>query len=160
MATLTFNDYISGSNVSSIKKQYPSSQFIVNYDAGEDVTSWTFSADYQTIVVDNIAFDRAGEPNFTSAQVLGYFPAVTITGGDAPVVTDAANGLVKFTIPGDMYDGPINPNIRNIGVVTVVGFTVETDDGTKDTTRYARLQCWESGVDLGDPATHTGYVAL
>lgn len=160
MATLSFNDFIVGPNVTDIQKHYPSSRKTITADFDTDVTGWTFESDYQCVVLDTIQFDRAGDPNFTESNVIGYFPKVDITGGDAPSVTDAATGLVEYYIPADMYTGALKPGSRTLAVVAVLGFTYTDADGNIDTTRYARLISYEPDVDFGDPTAEVDYTAL
>jgi hypothetical protein len=93
--------------------------------------------------------------------VIGYFTKANITGDYAPTVTNAATGAVKVTIPANMYTGPIIPDATRDVPVTVVGVTWQ-DNSTPpqiNTHRWAFIQNWEPGVDVGDPKLATGYTA-
>jgi hypothetical protein len=110
---LTFAQFVGGADQLVLKQDFPSSQTSLIYNFKQDITGWTFSADYQTIVVDSLAYDRyTSEPNFANSTVIGSFPKAEITGVTAPIVVDAATGTVKFTIPADMYTGPLVPDAR------------------------------------------------
>lgn len=160
MASLSFNEFIVGPNVSDIQKHFPSNRKSIPADFATDVTGWTFASEYKCLVLDTIAFDRAGDPNFTDSQVIGSFATVQMTGGDAPVVTDAANGLVDYVIPADMYTGALKPGSRTLPVVAIIDFEYTDADGFKETTRYARLMSAEADTVLGDPTAEAGYTAL
>jgi hypothetical protein len=160
MATLSFNDFIVGPNVVDIKKYYPSSRKELKITLDTDITSWTVEADYQCLVIDTVAFDRSGEPNFTNSQVIGYFPKTEITGGDAPVISDAINGEITFYIPADMYTGGLLPGSRTLAVVAVVGLTYTDTNGNRDTIRFPRLISYEPDVALSDPTAELDYTAI
>ena len=62
---LTFSQYVGGADQLIIEQAFPSTQRSVVYNFDRDITGWTFSADYQTLVVDSVTFNRyTGEPNF------------------------------------------------------------------------------------------------
>ena len=119
--------------------------------------------DYQTIVVDTVAFNRnTGQPNFSTSSVIGSFTRATITGSSAPTVISASAGTVKVILPANMYTGPVIPDARQNVPITVVGVTW-SDASTPaqiNTHRWALIQCWEPGVTIGDPVLATGYTAI
>jgi hypothetical protein len=160
---LNFQQYIGGPDQIKIEQIFPSNQKTFLYNFGQDITGWTFAVDYQTLVVDQISFNRnTGQPNFTDSRVIGSFAKVEITGGNAPSVVDAAAGTVKIYIPAAMYTGPVIPDARQNVPITVVGVTW-TDDSTPaqiNTHRWAFIQCWEPDVTVGDPTLASGYTAL
>ena len=160
---LNFQQYIGGPDQVKVEQIFPSNQKTFLYNFDQDITGWTFAADYQTLVVDQVAFNRnTGQPNFTDSRVIGSFAKVEISGGSAPAVIDAAAGTVKVYIPAGMYTGPIIPDARQNVPITVVGVTW-TDNSTPaqiNTHRWAFIQCWEPDVTVGDPTLATGYTAL
>jgi hypothetical protein len=158
---LTFKQFIGGADQIILQQNFPSSSTNLVYNFNQDITSWTFSADYQTIVVDTLTYDRyTGEPSFTNSKVIGSFASATMP--DAPTVTNATSGLVRVTLSNDMYTGPIVPDARKNVPITVAGFTWTTDDTPTQvqTHRWAIVQSWEPGVTIGDPTTDAGYTAF
>ena len=163
MSVLTFAQFVGGADQLVLKQDFPSSQTSLIYNFNQDITGWTFEADYQVIVVDTVAYDRyTGEPNFANSTVIGSFAKAEITGDTAPVVQDAATGLVKYTIPSGMYTGPLIPDARQNVPIAVLGFTWTTDDTPTQTQthRWAVVQSYEPDVTIGDPTTDAGYTAL
>lgn len=160
---LTFAQFVGGADQLVLKQDFPSSQSSLIYNYNQDISGWTFEADYQVIVVDSVAYDRyTGEPNFANSTVIGSFPKEEISGPTAPVVQDAATGLVKFTIPSGMYTGPLYPDARKNVPIAVLGFTWTTDDTPTQTAthRWAVVQSYEPDVTIGDPTTDPNYTAL
>ena len=160
---LTFAQFVGGADQLVLKQDFPSSQTSLIYNFNQDISGWTFEADYQVIVVDSLAYDRyTSEPNFANSTVIGSFAKQEITGATAPVVVDSATGTVKFTIPSGMYTGPIIPDARQNVPIAVLGFTCTTDDTPTQTQthRWAVIQNYEPDVTIGDPTTDAGYTAL
>lgn len=160
---LTFKQFIGGADQLILKQDFPSSSVNLVYNYDQDITSWTFEADHQTIVVDTLTYDRyTGEPSFTNSKVIGSFAKAEITGGDAPAITNASSGLARVTLPANMYTGPIVPDARKNVPITVVGVTWTTADtpAQKQTHRWAIVQSWEPDVTIGDPTTDAGYTAF
>jgi len=166
-ALLSFQNYIGGSDVQVIEL-FPRSQKAFTYNFGSNVSLYSFSADYQTIVLDQITYDRvSGDPNFTDTNVIGYFANVGVVSSGNISNAEASSGLVTLTIPENRYTGNITPNARTNVVMTVLSFQWETDDTPvpqKDMHRWAIIERWEAGVSTGDPTQETvangGYVAL
>lgn len=160
---LSFQDYIGGPDQVQVEQIFPSNQKTYLWDFGRDITGWTITADYQTIVVDTVAFNRyTGQPNFTNSRVIGSFAKQEVTGGFAPSITNAATGQVKVMVPAAMYSGPIIPDARQNVPLTVFSVTW-TDAATPaniNTQRWVYIQCWEPDVTIGDPTTDAGYTAL
>lgn len=160
---LNFQQYLGGPDQIQIEQIFPSNQKTLLYNFDRDVTGWTFAADYQTIVVDSITFNRTtGQPNFSESTVIGSFPKQEISGATAPSVVSASVGTVKVHIPANMYSGNIIPDARQNVPITVVGVTW-TDDSTPaqvNTHRWAFIQCWEPDVGIGDPTQEATYTAL
>lgn len=160
---LTFDQYIGGADQLIIEQAFPSTQRSVVYNFDRDITGWTFAADYQTIVVDSIAFNRyTGAPNFANSTVIGSFAKVDISGGNVPVAIDEATGTVKVTFPSAMYAGPIIPDARKNIPIVVFGFTwtINSTPNQVLTHRWAFIQCYEPDVTIGDPTDDAGYTPL
>ena len=162
---LTFDQYIGGPDQLIIEQAFPSNQKSVIYNYGRDITGWTFSADYQTIVVDTVKFNRyTGAPNFADSRVIGSFDLVDIAAqsATAPVIINAAVGTVLVTFPANMYTGAIIPDARKNVPIVVFGFTWNTDTAPVQTQthRWAFLQAWEPDVALGDPVDEQDFTEL
>ena len=161
---LDFSQFIGGSDNVKVLNLFPRSQKSFTYDFGADVSGYTFTADMQSIVVDQISYDRVtGLPNFTDSTITGFMntsssidPATYINN------TAASSGEVTFTIPQNRYTGPLLPNARQNPVMTVVSFEWETDDtpAQYESHRWAVLETWEPGVTVGDPAVSNVFVAV
>jgi len=170
---LNFQQYIGGPDSVQVENIFPSNQKTLIYtfknEAGTavNITGWTFSADYQTIVVDEIAFNRStNKPNFSNSTVIGSFAKVEVSSISAgiyvPTILVAANGTVKVHLPAGMYTGSIIPDARKNVPITVFSLTW-TDTSTVpqvQSHRWALVQCWEPDITIGDPITSAGYTAL
>jgi hypothetical protein len=155
---LNFAQYLGGADNIQIEQIFPSTQRTLQYNYSQSISAWTFHADYQTIVVDTMSFDRnTGEPNFANSNVIGYFPSGVISTSSYISVTSAGSGLVNLTIPGGLYTGPILPDARANVPITIVGFTWRDNSSPIqiNTNRWAFIQCWEPGVTPGDPTLST-----
>jgi len=160
---LTFSDYIGGPDEIIAAQAFPSDQKTYLYNFATDVTGWTFTADYQTLVVDSVSFNRyTGEPNFANSTVIGTFPKVELTGDNAPVVVSASAGTVNLRVPAGMYEGPIIPDARENTPVVIVCLTWENAEtfATIQSHRWAFVQAWEPDVTPGDPTTDADYTPL
>jgi len=110
---LDFNQYIGGPDQIKIEQIFPSNQKTLLYDFAQDIAGWSFSADYQTLVVDTVQFNRrTGEPNFSNSTVIGSFAKVETSGATLPDVVSTSLGTVKVYVPANMYSGPIVPDAR------------------------------------------------
>lgn len=156
---MTFSQYIGDSNVQT-KTAYPSDRSTVSINFGEDVTNYTFDADYQVLIIDALAFDRSDAPNYKDSSVIGTFAKVVMAGGDVPVVTNATNGDVTFTFPEDMYSGLMLPDARKNVPIVSVGFRYTRADGTTDAVVYAVRLKYEPGNAIGDPVLDVSYSAI
>lgn len=160
---LDFHQFVGGADQIKCEQIFPSNQKTLLYDFNQNIEGWTFSTDYQTLVVDTVTFNRrTGEPNFSSSKVIGSFAKVDLTGADAPDVVSATDGTVKVYVPAAMYTGPIIPDARKNVPVTVFSLTW-SDDSTPaqiNTHRFAFVQNWEPDVVVGDPIGDAGYTAL
>lgn len=163
MSVLNLSQWLGGADNIKAEATFPSSQKTMLYNFDRDITDWTFEADYQTIVVDEVAFNRnTGQPNFTNSTVIGFFPKVEITGGFAPEVVNPTLGTVKVHFPADMYTGAIIPDARKNVPITIVGVTW-TDSATPaniNTHRWALVMSWEPDVTPGDPTLEVDYTTI
>lgn len=152
---------VGGADQIQIEQIFPSTQKTFLYNFNANVTGWTFVVDQQTLILDTIAFDRSGNPSFDNSKVVGYFPKQDITGDFAPTVVNYSTGSVKITIPANMYSGAIIPDARFDVPVTVVGVTWQDNSTPKqiNTHRWAFIQNWEPGVQIGDPKLENDFTA-
>ena len=166
---LNFQQYIGGPDSVQVENIFPSNQkslvltFKNSAGTALNITGWTLAADYQTIVVDEIAFNRStNKPNFATSTVVGSFAKVEVTGGSAPSIISASAGTVQVNLPANMYTGPIIPDARKNVPITVFSLTW-TDASTPaqiNSMRWALVQSWEPDVVIGDPTLAAGYTAL
>jgi hypothetical protein len=160
---LSFDQFIGGPDQLQIESVFPSTQRSLVYNFGQDITGWDFTVDYQTIVVDQIKFNRlTGAPNFSDSKVIGTFPSAEITGALGPTVLDASIGTVQINFPAGLYTGPIIPDARQNVPITVIGITwADTSTPPQvNTHRWSLIQSYEPGVPAGDPTTDPAYTAL
>jgi hypothetical protein len=160
---LDFQAYLGGPDQIQVEQIFPSNQRTLIYNFNQDITGWTFTTDYQTIVVDEVQFNRStGKPNFSKSTVIGTFPKVEVTGEFVPEVIDQTKGTVKIHFPANMYTGAIIPDARQNVPITVFSVTW-TDDATpiqRATHRWGLIQSWEPDVIAGDPILEDDYVPL
>lgn len=160
---LTFDQYIGGPDDLIVEQSFPSTQRSVVYNFAQDITGWTFAADYQTLVVDTVTFNRyTGQPNFANSIVIGSFPKVEVAGGLVPQIINAANGTVKVTFPSEMYGGQLLPDARLNVPIVVFSFTwtINTTPTQTFSHRWAFIQCYEPDVPIGDPTLQAGYTPI
>jgi hypothetical protein len=161
---LDFSQYIAGSDNVKVLNLFPRSQKSFTYDFDSNVSSYTFTADQQSLVLDNISYDRqTGLPNFADSNIIGYMN--TVTSIDPSTYIDETNqttGLITFTIPQNRYTGPLLPNARQNPVMTVVSFEWQTGDTPPqyESHRWAIIETWEPGVTVGDPQLHSTFVPI
>jgi len=165
---LTLGQWLGGPDNVKVESTFPSSQKTYAYNFGQSIAGWSFSADYQTVVVDTIAYTRDGEPNFSDSRVIGFFPSGNIAGANI-VVTNTAQGLVQVTHPANLYPNAngILPDSRvNVPLLVVsLQWTVPGVNGSPSSInihRIAKILAWEPGVDPNDPTlnTTTNYTSL
>ena len=160
---LDFSQYIGGADNLQTEQAFPSTQRTVVYNFNQDISGWTFFMDYQTVVVDAIAYDRnTGAPNFANSKIIGTFPSGVVNTSTYVQVLSTSSGTVAVTFPGGLYTGPIIPDARNHNPITVIGITW-TDDNVPpqiNTHRWAFIQSWEPGVNPGDPVLDENYTSI
>ena len=158
---LSFKEYLGGANNVQMLEVFPITQKSFSYDFGADVSGYTFTADYQSILLDTVTYDRTtGLPNLAETKVAGYFDNTTSVNASFIDVSDAANGNVVFTIPQYRYTVNILPSTRVDVVATIVSFQWE-DAGTPaqfDMHRWCLLERWDPAVgsNPGSPRLNTG----
>lgn len=165
---LDFQQYVGGADQIKCEQWFPSNRRTLVYNFGRDITGWTFAVDFQTIVVDTVAFARyTGQPNFSNSTVVGSFAKEEMSsfaaGAYVPTVLSAEAGTVRVYHPNGMYSGPIIPDARKNVPITVVSFTwtdVNSPIANVNTHRFALVNCWEPDVDPGDPTLLTSYIPL
>ena len=160
---LDFKSYIGGSDNVQVIELFPRSQKTFTYNFNTNVSAYTFSSDYQTIVLDQVTYDRVtGDPNFTETTVIGYMNTTGNVSNSLINNASASTGVVTFTIPQNRYTGKIIPNARDKVVMTVVSFQWTTNDtpAQQDMHRWAIIERWEPGVTPGDPTSEVTYVSL
>lgn len=165
---LDFADYIGGPDT-IVVELFPRSQKTYSFNFNANISAYTFTSDYQTIVLDQVAYDRTtGEPNFTETSVKGYFANVGVVASGFINKINQANGVVSFTIPPNRYTGNVFPNARANVAATVVSFewtdSANTFTSNKEVVRFLVLERWEPGTKTGDPSQETvqngGFIAL
>jgi len=160
MATLLFNDFIVGPTTVPIQTHFPSARRQIAMTVAADITGWTFTATYRNLVLDAVAFDRSGTPNFTSSTVIGYFPEVTVGGGDVPVIVNGTAGTMNIFIPADMYTGGLLSGSRTKPVVSVYNLHMTDTSSNITVMRYPQFIAYESSMAVSDPTLEVGYVAV
>lgn len=159
---LNFQDYIGGPDT-IVVEMFPRMQKKYTYNFNANVTGWTFTADYQTLVLSEVTYDRiTGDPSFTTTTILGSFPSANVSNSYVSV-SNASVGTVEFTIPENRYTGNIIPDARTKVVGTVVTF--QWNKGTtltseKDAHRFLVLERYEPQVPVGDPTQSVGFTPL
>lgn len=166
---LTASEFLGGPDNITIKQVFPSSQnstvgSVTNDDGTPvDLTGYTYTADYQTLIVDEIAFNRStGAPNFSKSTIVGSFPKVDVTGSYAPAILSATDGTFIIHFPAGMYSGPIIPDARKNVPMTVYSLTW-SDNSTPAqiySKRWCLIQNYEPGVEVGDPSLDPDFTAL
>jgi len=161
---LDFSQYLGGPDDVEVIEMFPRQQKKFQYNFGANVSTYTFSADKQTLVLDTVTYDRdTGNINFTDTNVIGYFDnTANISAATYIDTSQSSTGIVTFTIPENRYTGTILPNARENVVMTVVGF--EWQDAStpprKELHRWAIVERWEPGVTIGDPTLDSSFVKL
>lgn len=157
---LSFKQYVGGADNVQVIELFPKSQKTFTYNfANANVSGYTFSLDYQSILLDTVSYDNlTGNVNFTSTNVTGYFDNYTSANASTYIdTTSAATGVINVTIPSNRYTGNVLPNARANVVMTVASFEWQTDDtpAQTDLHRWAIIERWEPQVTPGDPADNT-----
>jgi hypothetical protein len=68
---LSFKQYLGGADNVQMIEMLPEHQKTFTYDFASDITGWTFSANYSTLVVDQLTYNvNTGEPNFATSVAI------------------------------------------------------------------------------------------
>ena len=161
---LSFANYLGQANNVQIVESFPSNSPTYTYTYPEDITNYTFELDAQTIVVDQLSYDRTtGDPNFTDSLVIGSFANTDVGAGNV-TARDNAAGTVNITIPPFLYTGPILPDARANVPITV--FRVKwTDTGSTpnivDQHRWGIIQRYTPGDSaMGSPRLDANFIPV
>jgi len=160
---LTLGQWLGGPDNVKVEASFPSSTKTYAYNFARSISGWTFHLDYQTVVVDQISYDRnTGEPNFSTSAIIGSFPSGVVSTASYIAVMNTASGIVNVTHPGGLYAGSIYPDARSNVPLLVMSltWTDNSTPGQSTTHRMAKILSWEPGVPVGTPTTSTGYVAV
>ena len=162
---LDFKSYVGGADNVVVEDVFPSSAKTYVYDYDTDLTNYVFTAVQQTVIADVVSYDRnTGLPNFTDTKIIGFFGSGTGTAiPGSNIINNGTAGTVNFTIPPDLYTGPIIPSARTNVPMTIVTFTWTNQNVTPNTIeshRWCLMQRWESSVSPADPILDIGYIPL
>ncbi len=163
---LDFKSYIGGADNVVVQEMFPGDQQTFQYDfGGIDLTSYTFTADYQSLLLSSVAYDRVtGDVNFAETTVSGYFTNTANISPSFIDLTNAGTGVIGLTIPADRYTGNVLPNARTNVVATVLSFEWETGDTPpqKQRHRYCILERFDPTVGKvpGDPSLEANFISL
>jgi len=159
---LTLSQWLGGPDDVKVESEFPSTSKTLAYNFGTNITGWVFKLDYQAVVVDTIAYNRDGSPNFADSKVIGSFPYGIVNTSSFVTVVNASAGLVNVTHPGSLYTAPIIPDARvnNPLLVMSLTWTDASSPPQTNTHRIAKIMAWEPQVTVGDPTTSTNYTAL
>jgi len=160
---LSFSNYVGGADNVQVIELFPSTQQTFTYNYNTSIVGYTFEADKQTIIIDQMAYNTTdGQPNFTTSSVTGSYANAEI-GAANIVVQNASTGTVNFTIPKNRYTGNIIPDARTNVPITVVSFKWTNTNVTPPTTeshRWAVIERYEPDVTIGDPTLGAGYTVI
>lgn len=163
---LDFKSYLGGANNVLFLEAFPRTQKTYAYDYGSDVSGYTFTADYQSIVLNSVTYNNiTGDPNLTDTTVSGYFTNTANVSASLIDTSAAANGIINFTIPENRYTGNLIPSTRSNVVCTIVTFQWDTDDTPvqKDAHRYCILERFDpevGKVPISNIELEPGFVSL
>ena len=135
------------------------------YDFDANVSTYNFSAEYSTVLIDTLTYSVAdGTPNYASSNVIGYFANIDGSGNSVSTVpsdhiddTNAATGVVVFTVPANRYgnNGFITPSARTNVVLTILEFkwtNTATTPNTVDSHRFTIVERYSPDRTPGDPS--------
>ena len=164
---LTFSQYLGGADNVKVIEMFPTTSKTFKYEFGSDVSGWTFTTHYQTLLLDKLTYDRiTGEPNFTDTNIMGYWPERTDLGGSSDItINNVSAGEVFLNIAPSRYTGQLFPNARENVVLTVVSLTWNMTSsepgapGTTESHRWGIIERYLPGNPIpGDPALDALYI--
>lgn len=170
-SVLSLAQFIGGPDNIPYESVFPSTKKTYVYNFARNVTGWDFQLEAQAVIVDSIAYDRNGDPNFANSQVIGYFPKQMVSTSTYISVGNTVSGIVNVTHPAGIYTDKILPDARKNVPLLVFSFQWTQPSETvgsvsvgeqSNSHRIAKILAWEPGVDPGDPTltTATGFVSL
>ena len=164
---LSFKQYLGGADNVQMIEMLPEHQKTFTYNYGFDITDYTFSANYSTLVVDALTYNvNTGEPNFAASKVIGYLGASSTAIAGANIVkTNAVAGTVDFTIPQYRYPvtGWLYPDARTNVVISIVEFVwtnTAVTPNVVDSHRWAIVERYTADMVPGDPTSGSNPVAF
>tara|TARA_R110002020_G_scaffold293502_2_gene508889 strand:- start:1284 stop:2054 length:771 start_codon:yes stop_codon:yes gene_type:complete len=163
---LDFKSYVGGADNVVVEEQFPSTSKTYTYDYGSDISTYSFDAYYQTIIVDTVAYDRnTGLPNFTDSKIIGFIGNGSGTQiASSNFTNNGAAGTLNFTIPPNLYTGGIVPSARTNVPLTIVTFEWVNPNGALpdvvESHRWCLMQRWESQVVPSDPVLEADYTPI
>lgn len=148
---LNYNRYLNTlQTLTEVGNIFPGDQktytFTVGGSTSTSTQGWTATVSWETLVIDEMTYDKNNRPDFTGSKVLGIYTGTSIS--------QFTTGTIL--VPANMYTGPVLPAHTVNVPVTVVNIEW-TKDGDNFANNIAYIQNWEPGVPLGDPATGDGY---
>lgn len=164
--TKTLSEFIGDGTNSVIERQaVPGAQDIVQLTwETSDITNWTFTTTFQTMVVDTISTIRnTDQNNYTDSIDLGHFPEELISGGLEPFIVDGPQGILNVVFPADMYTGPMIPDKQKNRPIVILGLTWTTDatPAVIGNIRWGIVQLWQPLVsEEGDPILDAAFVPM
>lgn len=153
---LTMSQYLGGADNVFVIEAFKRSQRLYYYNFDRSVTGWTFTSDFQSVLLDKISYSN-GEPDLNSSTIIGYFNNYT-TVSNAIQVFDSTVGYIGFVISDDRYTGIISPHARENVVATIVSLEWTEPNGNKDSHRFVVVERWEPEQPAGDPKTDPSYI--
>ncbi len=162
---LSLKQYLGGSENVKVIEMLPQHQKTFVYDYGSDVSSYNFDANFSTVVLDTVTYDRVtGDPNFAETNVVGYLGNTSTTIGAGNIITtSAASGEISFTIPANRYTGFIYPDARANVVMSIVEFAWTNTGVTPNTTdshRWGIIERYTADVVAGNPRSGSNSITF
>ena len=162
---LSVSDWLGGPDNITVESTFPSSSRTYTYNFAQSVNGWEFKLDSQTVIVDQIAYDRSGEPNFADSQVIGFFTYTVVTTSSYIAVTNTASGIVNVTHPPNLYTAGILPDARANIPLQVISLTWQQPaTGVApvqiNSHRIAKIMAWEPQVPPTNPTLDPGYTSV
>ena len=162
---LTVSQYLAGADQVKCIELFPDDRKVISYDFDKSISGYNFSADYQSLLLDEVKYDRVtGDINLSDTTVSGYFNNFANVDANNINILSAVSGTVDLTIPANRYTGPLLPSARTDVVMTVLSFQWEDGTDITQTTktrhRWAIIERFEPGVTIGNPNTDPGFTSL
>ena len=162
---LTLGQWLGGPDNVKVESTFPSSSRTYTYNFAQDITNWSFKLDAQTVIVNAIAYDRTGEPNFANSEVIGFFTYTVVSTSSYIAVVNASAGIVNVTHPPNLYTAGVIPDARANIPLQVMGLTWTTPPSGStpaqiNSHRIAKILAWEPQVPPTDPTLDPGFTSI